>query len=227
MSKIQYFVAGPSEDYSLYYGPDFFIGEHSGSSVSLLDGNGGMVTLKGKGFAFSADYEMVRGTVTSVIFGNEEGAIFARSTGHNFKIAEAAGASGTKDLTIDELTWAMSRENDLMLGSNDAEILQGFRGNDTIKAGGGNDTIYGDQGNDRITGGSGSDTFVVAGWDGHTVITDFDANGGGALQDYMVSYDDSFTEKQKGKDLLLIFDADTRVTLLGVSKNDFDSADIL
>jgi Ca2+-binding RTX toxin-like protein len=222
VSKNRFHTASPSEDYITYYGPTFTLDDHSGSSVTLFDWNGGAITLKGKGFAFTGDHEIVRGTVSSIVFGNEEGAIFARSTGHNFRIAEAAGDDG---LSIGELISAMLAKNDVITGSKDSDILYGEFGNDRIDAGAGNDTVYGQLGDDKITGGKGRDLFVVGIWNGHTVITDFDANGGGEQQDYMYAYGHDFEEKKKGKDLLLIFDDDTRVTLLGVSKAEFDSSD--
>ncbi|MCW2244818.1 Ca2+-binding RTX toxin-like protein [Azospirillum fermentarium] len=45
--------------------------------------------------------------------------------------------------------------NDLILGTNAAELFEGRAGNDTLIAGDGNDSLYGGDGNDELNGGSG------------------------------------------------------------------------
>ncbi|TAE79983.1 MAG: hypothetical protein EAZ74_06465 [Alphaproteobacteria bacterium] len=45
-----------------------------------------------------------------------------------------------------------------IVGSNNADILNGTTGNDTIRGHGGNDTIYANAGNDTLEGGLGQDS---------------------------------------------------------------------
>lgn len=69
-----------------------------------------------------------------------------------------------------------SAYNDLLSGTNGANVIQGGDGHDTINGRAGNDTLEGGRGNDVLTGGSGYDTFLF--WAGENTgtdrITDFD-----------------------------------------------------
>jgi Ca2+-binding RTX toxin-like protein len=47
--------------------------------------------------------------------------------------------------------------NDVVIGSTDAEIINGNQGDDTIQGGGGDDLVLGGKGRDRISGGFGND----------------------------------------------------------------------
>ncbi|MBQ6005783.1 MAG: hypothetical protein IJL14_06015 [Selenomonadaceae bacterium] len=60
-----------------------------------------------------------------------------------------------------------------IVGTNQADYIDGRGGNDPIDARGGNDTILGGTGNDTLTGGEGTDSFVYASGDGNDVITDY------------------------------------------------------
>lgn len=61
-----------------------------------------------------------------------------------------------------------------IIGSPDADYLDGSRGHDTINGGGSNDTIVGGPG-DRLTGGPGDDRFIFGPHFGKEIITDFSA----------------------------------------------------
>jgi Ca2+-binding RTX toxin-like protein len=50
--------------------------------------------------------------------------------------------------------------DDLILGNNNGNTMNGRNGNDCIVGGGGNDNINGGNGNDVCIGGSGTDTFT-------------------------------------------------------------------
>jgi Ca2+-binding RTX toxin-like protein len=54
--------------------------------------------------------------------------------------------------------------NDVVTGSQAADLIHGFNGNDTIGGRGGNDKIFGDAGNDTLNGGEGKD--LIDGGDG-------------------------------------------------------------
>ena len=53
--------------------------------------------------------------------------------------------------------------NDLILGTDGDEIIDGGNGDDCIVGGGGNDQIYGANGNDVLIGGPGSDSLYGEG----------------------------------------------------------------
>lgn len=103
-----------------------------------------------------------------------------------------AGAGGMLDYTVagkDRLN-AVGIENvtagagnDLLRGSNGANILDGGAGNDRLEGLGGNDILIGGagddilvggRGNDTMSGGSGKDSFVLQPGSGHDRILDFD-----------------------------------------------------
>jgi len=53
--------------------------------------------------------------------------------------------------------------NDLIAGTEVADVLHGGGGNDTIAGNGGNDILHGDAGDDSLSGGAGSDTAAYLG----------------------------------------------------------------
>lgn len=78
--------------------------------------------------------------------------------------------------------------NDTLIGSTDAEFINGNQGEEIIRSGGGRDTLYGGQGNDSIVGSDdidsifgdrGSDTLIGAAGD-DTILGDTGAQATGA-----------------------------------------------
>ena len=225
MSKTQFYAASPSDDLFQHYQYEFTVDVHSSSSVTLLDGHGGKITLSGNGIVFDADKDMIQGTVTSVSFGNVDGAVFAKSTGNNIRVASLD--EDDSGLAYVDFLEAIHTKNDVILGSNEADYLYGLNGSDRIDGRGGNDNIFGDSDGDRLTGGKGSDQFSFTLGSGKVVVTDFDAVGGGDKQDYLYAYGNPYTVKKKGDDLVVTIDNDTQVVLLSVSKKDFDAGDFM
>ena len=84
-----------------------------------------------------------------------------------------------------------------------------------------------------MTGGAGSDTFIFegkfsfGGADGHDVITDFDANGGGANQDYLNVIGEVTDIYRDGKNTVIEVDHDLTLTLLNVKRSDISEADFI
>jgi hypothetical protein len=62
---------------------------------------------------------------------------------------------------------------DTIIGSEEADFLNGGRGHDVIRGGGGDDTIVGCYGKDVLEGGEGADTFVFANLKAPDRIKDF------------------------------------------------------
>lgn len=65
-------------------------------------------------------------------------------------------------------------QDDTMLGTQFADVLNGGAGNDIINGNGGRDWIDGEAGRDALTGGAGDD--LLYGWDGEDTL---DGGGGG------------------------------------------------
>jgi Ca2+-binding RTX toxin-like protein len=73
----------------------------------------------------------------------------------------------------------MPTENDdILVGTNASEFIDGLGGNDRINAGAGNDIVHGGNGNDTIFGGDGNDTLIGD--------AGFDRVSGGAGDDYII-----------------------------------------
>jgi Ca2+-binding RTX toxin-like protein len=75
-------------------------------------------------------------------------------TANDLKPPECAGL----DLTNVVVGSNGGPDNDLILGSANADTLAGGEGDDCIVGGGDNDTLMGENGNDVLVGGSGDDT---------------------------------------------------------------------
>ncbi len=79
-----------------------------------------------------------------------------------------------------------TRENDVIVGTSDADSIDGEGGNDTICAGSGNDTVDGGRDDDVVLGGAGNDT--IDGHHGSDILcggVDHDSLKGGLGDDYL------------------------------------------
>ncbi len=85
-----------------------------------------------------------------------------------------AASSELKNLTGDKNS---SNTNDLLLGDNTHNNLNGGAGSDVLAGGLGNDNLNGGAGNDKLIGGTGFDSYIISGND--TVI---DSDGKGSIQ---------------------------------------------
>ncbi|WP_242098672.1 VCBS domain-containing protein [Sphingomonas sp. CROZ-RG-20F-R02-07] len=92
----------------------------------------------------------------------------------------AVGATETK--TFYTSLNGNSGANDMLIGTN---------GNDTLNGGAGDDILLGLSGNDTLTGGSGNDHFVFTKGSGNDVITDF--HGGAGVSDVIELHGQGFT----------------------------------
>jgi VCBS repeat-containing protein len=67
-----------------------------------------------------------------------------------------------------------SAHDDILIGNDLGNLLNGGLGNDTLIGGNGNDTLIGGMGDNTLTGGGGADTFLwQQGNSGHDTLTDF------------------------------------------------------
>ncbi|SMO69076.1 calcium-binding protein [Paracoccus laeviglucosivorans] len=131
--------------------------------------------------------------------------------------------------------------NDQLVGSDEANLIWAYRGNDTIWGGEGNDTLHGEGGDDRIIGGTGndmmsggygSDRFVFTAGSGQDRISDFNAGIGWVgehdkivIQSGAERFAD-LTIRQSGHDAIVSF-GDSRITLQWTDASNLDASDFL
>ena len=95
------------------------------------------------------------------------------------KLTEALAAVGLSNSTTDGDDISIgSNEIDNVNGSLGNDILYGLEGNDRLYGGIGNDTLTGGTGNDYLTGDAGSDTYLFNLGDGQDTISNYDTSVG-------------------------------------------------
>ena len=116
----------------------------------VLDGGGGNDTLKGG----AGDDSLFGGA------GNDK-AVFSTSSDVTVNLALFVGVASSSGLGDDTLSSienvTTGNGNDLIVGSDVANIIRAGMGNDSIYAEAGADTLYGDGGADELGGGEGDD----------------------------------------------------------------------
>lgn len=186
----------------------------------------GTFTIEGRKLQFDGN-DLVGGTIDKVTFRDAEGLVMATVFGE-YSAEKFEEKFGTAD--FDEFLFA---KKDKIVGSGSDDSLCGLKGADTLQGRAGDDWLDGGLGNDRLTGGGGSDSFVfkfdlVANVGDHKpehdVITDFDAKGGGAEQDYLACWEPT-SIKQSGNDTILKFEDGSTLTLLDVKRSDISESD--
>ncbi len=84
----------------------------------------------------------------------------------------------TGDTFIDVEFFYGSEFDDVAIGDDNANRLNGQIGDDVLNGAGGRDTLIGGLGNDTLTGGDDLDLFLFKGNFGNDVVTDFEAGAG-------------------------------------------------
>jgi Ca2+-binding RTX toxin-like protein len=198
-----------------------------GDKAVYIDANGGeKIILRGQNFAY-LDGDLLKGSVSKIIFQDEDGHNTAVVSGVDFKAKQLDNLMTNGSNLFDFLEKIMSGR-DTFIGSDNQDFAWAGGGNDRIRAFGGNDSVNGEGGNDVMTGGSGSDHFFFLHDDkgGQDVIKDFDAKGGGDNQDYIATgYDDVLSIKQVGDDVVLNYGDGNTLTLLDTDKSNISEAD--
>jgi Ca2+-binding RTX toxin-like protein len=148
-----------------------------------------------------------RTEVTSLIFGDETGAIerinsFGKDAQGNIYVATYGSFQTPNTGTIIRLTpqaVPTTDEGDILNGEGGNDTIYGGGGNDTIYGGTENDLIYGDADNDRLYGDAGADT--LNGGNGKDTIyggSNSDELNGGSDDDHL--YGDSGADTLQGGD---------------------------
>ncbi|MCC7458146.1 MAG: hypothetical protein IT390_14320, partial [Nitrospira sp.] len=125
----------------------------------------------------------------------------------------ADGTVWTSDDLVARLTPAITAADDLIYGTDAAEVIDALTGDDRVFAGAGNDTLFGRVGDDNLQGGDGDD--ILAGGPGYD---DLVGGAGNDRFDYAVGDgSDSFWGDDGAADTLVlgpgIAPADVRVSL--------------
>lgn len=165
------------------------------------------------------------GTVTKLSIVSHDGDILQTYANLRVNVNHVAGS------TLVEFTQALAANmalNDIkFVGTNLADYLSGFQGDDILLGRGGNDTLTGGVGRDRLTGGSGEDKFVFEEGFGRDVITDFDADPAGGQDHIDASFPGAMAISQVGKDTVINFGDGDRLTLLKVDASTIDATDFI
>jgi Ca2+-binding RTX toxin-like protein len=181
------------------------------------------IILSGSGMTYSGGV-VTGGTIGKINFRTGPDQSLISVTQQDFDAAQLSSVlfeGGLKKMLA-----LMLSGSDTVIGSNIGDTLIGLGGKDLIKAGGGADFITGGHGNDTLYGGGGSDLFVFKAGDGKDVIRDFDANGGGANQDYIGA---DFSDVKKflvdHHNLIVEFGHGDQILLFDVARSEITAAD--
>jgi Ca2+-binding RTX toxin-like protein len=219
MAKIIHgYALGQHDSIGTMYGYGSFA-ETSKKHATWIETSGGdTVQIEGKDLKFVDDV-LVSGTVTKLEFADFEHAEYGTITGE-FK----AKAFSMESISWNQVIERLSSGKDRVIGTSDADYLQGYDGNDVMKGGAGDDRLWGGAGNDMLYGGAGSDVFIV-GVDPHDRIYDFDANGGVGQQDFIYAEPDPLNIYKDGNNVVVEFEGGSSVTLIDVKRSDISLDD--
>ena len=103
--------------------------------------------------------------------------------------AQSTLGSGLDTLISIENLVGSNIGDDSLVGSNEANLIQGVGGNDALYGLGGNDTLLGGAGNDFLVGGAGADLMYGGSGSDTFYFGSLDEVGLGVNQDYIVDFD--------------------------------------
>jgi Ca2+-binding RTX toxin-like protein len=161
----------------------------------------------GHDFSYDGD-TLVGGTITEISY--------KASGGDYYRITDIS-LGATDDQS------SLFSGDDIFIGSRTNNYLYGEAGDDRIRGGKGEDYIRGGTGDDILRGGMGSDHFVFSIGDGSDTIYGFDGNGSDRdiIQINDVNKLSELTISQVGKDVVIEFGGDDRITLRDFDLHDF------
>jgi Ca2+-binding RTX toxin-like protein len=196
----------------------------SATSASYTDPmTGYQLVFEGTGFKYQGE-KIKSGELDTLRFTDGEGNDFLTVTNIDADLKELTTA-----LTMKGLGTALKLlfdGNDTWTGTDHNDYIFGDKGNDKLVGGLGDDDLSGGSGKDRMTGDEGSDWFQL--WRGvdKDVVTDFHADGGDGVQDYVILFTHDY--KIRGDDTHTIVDIGKgdQLVLRGVDKADFNTDDI-
>lgn len=166
------------------------IGLNISASISDVDGSESLTYLiEGipEGASLSNGYQdndggwvLTEGDLDSLIFTPAEG--FTGRIDLYVTVTATESANDQTASTTETITLIYDAVDDVIQGTNSADVLVGGAGNDDLSGLLGNDEIIGGKGNDTLSGGGGADLFIYNQGDtGVDVITDFNISEGDKL----------------------------------------------
>lgn len=164
---------------------DMFIGSGTRTKMVAVDTTSlDKLVYEGRNFRYE-DGRLNGGIIEKVSLVDDDGTLLQTITGMKIDAGQLAGDT-LADLSSSLVT-RLLYGGLKFVGTDLTDSFTGSVGKDVLVGRGGNDELGGRQGRDVLIGGGGSDTFEFAAGMGRDVIKDFDALGGGMLQDYIQS----------------------------------------
>ncbi|CAN7556005.1 calcium-binding protein [Rhizobium sp. LjRoot254] len=170
------------------------------------------VILEGRNFEYDGG-RLSDGTIQKMTIADADGTVLQTVTGAKLDPGQIAGIDMTE--FVQNLSTRLLAGGLKFLGTNLADNLSGSISRDIVNGRGGDDELRGDAGKDVLIGGAGNDEFNFSPGMGRDTITDFDADGGAGLQDFIdANFADVDSITQVGKNTVVDFgDGDVFVLL--------------
>ncbi|NKX41327.1 calcium-binding protein [Rhodobacteraceae bacterium R_SAG2] len=215
------------------------LGGGAGSDV-ILGGAGADTIFGGNGDDNVAGTAGGLGTTNHGLNGGAGNDMINGGAGDDLLFGGVGDATGTADggTASGNDTLRGGDGDDTLFGGDGNDELRGGAGKDVVNGGAGADMIYTSLGGDDLTGGADDDVFVLKAGTGNTTITDFGDSGDNdklnvselgftGLADVMaVAYEiDTDPTAPGGESVVIAIDADTTVTLTGVTLGSLTAAD--
>lgn len=199
--------------------------ENPGKVVFTDTLSGDKVIFEGEGFDFSTE-RLTEGVLRKVSVIDANGEQYQIIDNIRLNVQQLLGTT-----LIDQLEEIGTKtfEQDLRVnGSGAPDYVLGRTGDDFILGRGGQDQLGGGAGEDLLVGGQSSDMFIFRAGDGRDTIRDFDASGGGSLQDYIVA-DFAAVESiaRDGKHTVIDFGDGDTLTLRKIKPGEIDETDFV
>ena len=183
---------------------DMFISSGTKSKMVTVDTSSlDKLVYEGRNFKYE-DGRLNSGIIEKVSLLDSDGTVVQTITGMKIDAGQLAGA------TLEEFTSSLVTRlyfgGMKFVGSEVEDSLSGSVGKDVLIGKGGDDQLGGGGAKDKLVGGTGSDSFIFSVDMGQDTIKDFDADGGGNLQDYIqAAFADVDSITQDGKNTLVDF----------------------
>ena len=170
-------INGSSGNDSMSGGSGIDTLDYSGLNADITFSRGGVITKSGgNGVDTIAafDIEVIKGNAKRIntIDGSSgtTAAINVDLSSNSLEITGLPGIGSAKLTVINFSNVNGSENNDVILGDDKANTLNGGGGNDTISGGGGDDLLLGSSGSDLYRGGAGADTLSYAAFAGGVTL---------------------------------------------------------
>ncbi|CAN7556013.1 calcium-binding protein [Rhizobium sp. LjRoot254] len=183
---------------------DLVIGSGTKTKMVTVDTSSlDKLVIEGRNFKYE-DGCLNSGIINKLTLMDSDGTVLETITGMKIDADQLAGA--TLEEFLSSLITRMGLGGLKIVGTDVEDSLYGGIGKDVLIGKGGDDLFNGAGSKDLLFGGGGSDTFQFSAGTGRDTIKDFDADGGGALQDYIHSaFANVDTITQVGKDTVVDF----------------------